>query len=155
MNMVKAADLIACLAHKGQIDKAGVSYINHPRTVASFVDTEEEKVVALLHDVLEDTDVKEDDLRPVFGDDIVDALLLLTREDGVDYFDYIKRIKESGKQVAINVKLADLKHNSDVSRVTRMTDKHRCRLQKYETARKMLEHTDLVISVSEQLRQQN
>lgn len=139
MNLIKTADLIAYLAHKGQVDKEGVTYINHPRTVASFVETEDEKIVALLHDVLEDTEVKEEDLRPIFGDEIVNTLLLLTREEGMDYFDYIQRIKESGNQVAMNVKLADLKHNSDIRRVTYMTEKHRRRLQKYEKARQILE----------------
>jgi (p)ppGpp synthase/HD superfamily hydrolase len=74
--LVEAAKIISRLAHKGQIDKQGFPYYLHPQTVASLVDTDEEKITAYLHDTLEDTELKETDLRPVFGDEIVDAVRL-------------------------------------------------------------------------------
>ncbi len=109
-----AAGLIARLAHKGQMDRNGEPYIGHPKAVASYVGTKEEKTVALLHDVVEDTDVTEEELRPIFGKRITDAVMLLTHEEGVPYLDYVRNLKDN--PLAKTVKLADLKHNMDLSR---------------------------------------
>ena len=68
--LLKKAEEIATAAHKGQYDRCGVEYINHPRTVASYVDEPKLKIIAWLHDTIEDTDITEADLRPVFGDDL-------------------------------------------------------------------------------------
>ena len=135
-NLVAAADLIAMLAHKGQKDKAGVDYINHPRTVASFVSSNKEKILANLHDVVEDTDLTIEDLCPIFGSEICDALRLLTHDNKIPYFDYIRNIKTN--PLATSVKLADLKHNSDLSRITNPSNKDFDRIKKYEKAKNIL-----------------
>jgi (p)ppGpp synthase/HD superfamily hydrolase len=137
MNPIKVADLVARMAHHEQVDKIGMAYIEHPRTVASFVETEEEKVVALLHDVLEDSFLTAEDLRPVFGDKITDTVVLLTKQEGEDYFAYIERIKED--PLATKVKLADLRHNTDRARLLEPTDVDYARWEKYEKAKKILE----------------
>ena len=109
---------IAAQAHKGQKDKAGRDYINHPLTVASYVSGEQEKCVALLHDVLEDSTMYTyQDLAEMFGEDIAASVRTLTHREGESYRDYIVRIKRSGDRRAIAVKKADLKHNSDLRRL--------------------------------------
>ena len=85
--MVAAAKLIAKLAHKGQKDKAGMDYFTHPEAVAAMLDTPEEKTVAYLHDTVEDTDVTLEEIRSVFGNEIADAVALMTHADGVPYMD--------------------------------------------------------------------
>ena len=135
--MVKTAELIARLAHHGQRDKAGNDYIDHPLTVASFLDTPEEKTVGLLHDVMEDTWVTEAELRPIFGDRITDALCLLTHRDGEPYLDYVRRVKEN--PLAKQVKLADLRHNMDLSRIPNPKQKDFDRIErKYKPAVRIL-----------------
>ncbi|MDK9581052.1 HD domain-containing protein [Sneathia sanguinegens] len=116
MNKYELALKIATEAHKGQIDKAGIPYINHPLTVASLVDTEEEKIVALLHDTIEDTNITEQDLLNYgFSNKIVEAVKLLTHNKNVPYMDYVAKIKDN--ELARKVKIADLTHNSDLSRL--------------------------------------
>lgn len=107
-----------------QVDKAGVDYIYHPLAVAKMCDDPKEKIVALLHDVLEDTYVTEEELRETgFSEEIIDAIKLVTHkrdvsiaDDKEEYKLYIKKLKEVGNQIAINVKIADLTHNNDISR---------------------------------------
>lgn len=135
-NLLAAANLIAMLAHKGQKDKAGVDYINHPRTVASFVSSNKEKILAMLHDVVEDTELTIDDLYPIFGSEICEALKLLTHNNKTPYFDYIRNIKTN--PLATSVKLADLKHNSDLSRIPNPSSKDYERIKKYEKAKNIL-----------------
>lgn len=136
--LVNVADLIASMAHRGQVDKAGEPYINHPRAVASKVETAEEKIVALLHDTLEDTYLTEDVLSPVFGENIMDAVVTMTRAKGEDYFQYIGRISEN--ELALNVKMADLTHNMDLSRLSNPTEKDYERIEKYKKAYAILEN---------------
>lgn len=136
MDTIKVADLVASMAHRGQVDKMGTAYIEHPRAVASFLETETEKTVALLHDVLEDTYLTEDDLRPVFGDEITDAVVALTRNDGEEYFAYIQRVKQN--PLAVRVKLADLKHNTDRSRIDEPKENDFRRWDKYKKAIEIL-----------------
>lgn len=131
-NLLKAAELIATLAHKGQFDEGGVPYIEHPRFVASLLTTTEEKIVGFLHDVMEDTEVTEADLRPIFGDKIVDALLLMTHDKSVPYFDYIQKLSEN--PLARKAKLADLTHNMNLGRVKVITEKQIKREEKYHKA---------------------
>ena len=107
-----------------QLDKAGVDYIYHPLAVAEKCSNPKEKVVALLHDVLEDTYVSEDELKDNgFSNEIIEAVKLVTHEKDTgikdeeeEYKTYIRKLKETGNQIAINVKIADLTHNSDISR---------------------------------------
>ena len=103
-------------AHKNQVDKAGMPYVFHPFHLAEQAKTEEEAITALLHDVVEDTDTTLDDLAEMgFGVSVIEALRLLTHQDGVDYFDYVKEISKN--EIARAVKIADLTHNSTLERL--------------------------------------
>ncbi len=133
----RMAEAIATVAHMRQKDRAGLPYITHPEKVASMLDTTEEKCVGWLHDVLEDTEVKESDLRPIFGDRITDAVVAMTHEDGVPYLDYVRNLKKN--PLAKKVKLADLRHNMDPSRQKDLNEDWRRRMeQKYLPAVKIL-----------------
>ncbi|EJR27149.1 HD domain-containing protein [Bacillus cereus] len=135
---IKIAHEIAKKAHVGQVDKAGMDYIKHPETVASFVNTTEEKATAYLHDVLEDTEITANDLLSAgIPHNIVAAVQVLTKEKYTPYFEYLSQVKENS--LARTVKLADLKHNSDRSRLARITDKDLKRLEKYRKAIQFLE----------------
>ena len=107
---------IAYNAHSGQTDKNGMPYIFHPFHLAEQMHTESEICTALLHDVAEDTDITLEKLMEDFPKEITDALKLLTHDKNIDYFDYVREIKTN--PIARKVKLADLKHNSDLSRMT-------------------------------------
>lgn len=105
---------IAYDAHHGQTDKAGVPYVFHPMHLAEAMEDEICCCAALLHDVVEDTAVTLEDLAAVFPPEVVEAVALLTHEEGTDYFDYVHRIRSN--PIALKVKLADLAHNSDATR---------------------------------------
>lgn len=133
ISIVEKAYLIAKNAHSGQVDKAGLDYIKHPETVASFVDTDEEKAVAYLHDVIEDTEFTLLDLENHgFSKDILEAIDILTKKEGQDYQSYLELVKSN--HLARNVKLADLKHNSDLTRLKNVTPKDLERQKKYQSA---------------------
>lgn len=106
---------IAYKAHEGQVDKVGIPYIFHPFHLAEQMKDEYSTCVALLHDVVEDTPVTFEELSKHFPEEIISALKLLTHEEGVDYFDYVRAIKTD--PIATAVKLADLTHNSDETRL--------------------------------------
>jgi len=130
---------LAKAAHAGQVDKSGVDYIEHPVTVASLVETETQKAVALLHDILEDTDVTADELRSLFGDEITNAVVTLTRPKGMPYMDYIARIAKN--PLAKAVKMADLKHNMNLGRLNEVTERDLERVRnKYEPAMEYLKN---------------
>ena len=132
-SMVDLALSIARKAHEGQLDKAGVDYIEHPIYVASQVDTEEEKAVALLHDVIEDSPVSAKGLLQAgLPETVVTAVQVLTKKKEQDYQTYLETVKKNS--LARVVKLADLKHNSDLSRLSSITEKDRERLKKYKKA---------------------
>ena len=139
------AKAIAAYAHDGQVDKAGKPYILHPIAVSERVTTEDEKVVALLHDVLEDTFVTESTIRNLFSDVITDAIVALTRKPEETYEDFI--VRASLNSLSRTVKIADLSHNMDLSRMETITQKDLDRIQKYEKAM-----TYLVMSMSDQQR---
>ena len=107
---------------EGKTDKAGLPYYNHLLKVYANVDNYDEKIIALLHDVVEDTEVTFDDLK-VYGypENILEALRVLTKKKGEYYPDYIERIIDSNNIQALNVKLADLKHNVDINRIENPT----------------------------------
>ena len=120
-------------AHKDQVDKTGVPYVFHPFHVAEQMTSEASTIVALLHDVVEDTDYTLDDIAAAgFGKEIVDAIALMTHEDDVPYLDYVANLKDN--PIAREVKLADLAHNSDQSRLGEIDEETRQRLEKYENA---------------------
>ena len=113
--LYEKARAIAERAHKGQKDKGGREYILHPVAVSSMCQSKEAKVAALLHDVLEDSDLSAKDLLDEgIPEEIVDVVLLLTKEAGYDRDAYIRRIAEH--PVACEVKMADLMHNMDPHR---------------------------------------
>ena len=127
----------AVKAHEGQVDKAGVPYVEHPVTVASYVDGEIAKAVALLHDVLEDTDATEEELREKFGDEVTDAVVVLTHAEGESYLDYVRRVKRH--PLARTVKLADLRHNMNLDRFSVVTERDVRRVvDKYVPALRLL-----------------
>jgi len=128
--VVQAAYALAAAAHAGQVDKAGADYINHPLTVASFVETDEEKIVALLHDVVEDTPVTLQNLRDAgFSEAVVRAVDCVTKREGEALQDYLLRVKSD--PLATAVKLADLRHNSDLSRIPHPTGRDFARVERY------------------------
>ena len=132
-SMVDLALSIVRQAHEGQLDKAGVAYIEHPIYVANQVDTEEEKAVALLHDVIEDSPVSAEELLQAgLPETVVTAVQVLTKKKEQDYQTYLETVKKN--PLARVVKLADLKHNSDLSRLSSITEKDRERLKKYKKA---------------------
>ena len=132
-SMVDLALSIARKAHEGQLDKVGVDYIEHPIYVASQVDTEEEKAVALLHDVIEDSPVSAEGLLQAgLPKTVVTAVQVLTKKKEQDYQTYLETVKKN--PLARVVKLADLKHNSDLSRLSSITEKDKERLKKYKKA---------------------
>ncbi|MEG1847406.1 MAG: GTP pyrophosphokinase [Lachnospiraceae bacterium] len=139
MNQLNKALLFAMEKHKGQVDKAGKDYINHPVYVALHMHTESAKIVALLHDVLEDTDATVEDLTHLrLSKEQIEAIQLLTRTDKTEpYMDYIRRIHTN--PLAAAVKKQDLLHNMDISRFARPTEKDLLRAQKYQEALELLE----------------
>ncbi len=134
----KLALKIATKAHEGQFDKAGNHYIEHPVFVASLFENEDEKITALLHDVIEDTDITIEDLKLYgFNEMILEALELLNHNKRENYYDYIEKIKAN--KLATKIKLGDLKHNSDLGRIKNPTEKDIKRIEKYSKATNMLE----------------
>ncbi|VKU01942.1 metal dependent phosphohydrolase, HD region [Streptococcus pneumoniae] len=131
--MIDIALAIAKKAHAGQVDKAGVDYIQHPLYVASQVNTEQEKAVALLHDVIEDSDITAADLfASGLSNEVVTAVQILTKKKGQSYQEYLGKVKSNN--LARVVKLADLKHNSDLSRLKSVTNTDYERVKKYKNA---------------------
>ena len=127
---------IAYKAHHGQVDKAGVPYIFHPIHLAEQMDTEEECIVALLHDVVEDTEVTFEQLEKEFSETVIQALRLLMHDDSIKYMEYIKKLKYN--PIAKKVKEKDLKHNSDLTRLPEITEKDKKRQAKYLKAIQIL-----------------
>ncbi len=115
-DLTNKAMRIAYDAHHGQLDCNGVPYIFHPFHVAEQMTDEISVCVALLHDVVEDTPLTIDDLSRKFPQEVVQAIILLTHNKSDDYFDYLRRIKLN--PYARSVKIADVLHNSDLSRIT-------------------------------------
>ena len=133
MTTLETCEFIAKIAHKERVDKSGAPYINHPLTVAKSVQNEDEKCVALLHDVLEDSDFTAQDLRDAkIPEQIIEAVETLTHEDGVSYEDYISNIRQN--ELARKVKISDLTHNIDLARLNEVTEKDLQRKEKYERA---------------------
>ena len=128
-------------AHVDQVDKTGMPYVFHPFHLAEQMPDEKTTVVALLHDVIEDTDYTLDDMKNMgFSDDILSAIALMTHDDGVPYMEYVALIKKN--PIAKMVKLADLRHNSDMSRLDKVTAHDRERAEKYKKAIEFLESFD-------------
>ena len=135
--LTKKAYKTAFEAHRDQLDKTGLPYIHHPLHLAAQMTDEVTTCVALLHDVVEDSDMTFEELENLgFGGEIIDALRLLTHADEVPYMDYVREIKKN--PVAAAVKRADLMHNSDLTRLDVVTEKDLQRAEKYKKALEIL-----------------
>lgn len=136
-NTKKAMNI--CLdAHKDQVDKSGFPYVFHPFHLAEQMETEETVIVALLHDVVEDSDYTLQDLENEgFSKAVIDAVALLTHDPDVKYETYVAAIKQN--PIAKAVKLADLRHNSDIHRLNVVTEATLKRRKKYQDALAFLE----------------
>lgn len=137
--LTKKAMKIAYDAHHGQLDKGGLPYVFHPWHLAEQMDDEISTIAALLHDVVEDTDWTLEQLEAEgFPPESMEALGLLTHPEGQPYMEYVAGLRHNS--VAVKVKLADLRHNSDFTRLSAVTAGQRARLeQKYAPAFALLE----------------
>ncbi len=132
-HLLKMAKDVAYMAHIGQVDKGGQPYFGHPEAVAELIPFKRLKIIAYLHDVCEDSNITCDDLRSYgFPEDIVDAVFAMTKQKGESYEGYLTRVKEN--ELARHVKIADLEHNMDISRIPNPTDKDLKRVEKYKKA---------------------
>ena len=135
--MTKKALKLCFEAHKDQTDKSGMPYVFHPFHLAEQMPDEETTIVALLHDVIEDTPCTPEDLRAMgFDEDVLDALALMTHDKRIPYMDYVAKIKEN--RIARTVKMADLRHNSDLTRLDEIDEKAKKRIEKYKAAFEIL-----------------
>lgn len=135
--LTRQAMILAYQAHHGQTDKSGVPYIFHPIHLAEQMPDEYTTCVALLHDIVEDTQVTLAELEQMFPAEVTEAVALLTHLDGTDYIEYINAIKEN--PIARTVKLADLAHNTDTSRLIEPSLSAQKRFEmKYKTALEIL-----------------
>ena len=124
---------LAVEKHKNQTDKAGNPYILHPLHVMENVNNKEGKIVAILHDIIEETYITENYLLKIgLSKRIVDAVVALTRSEDMDYQEYIKNL--SSNPLAKEVKLADLEHNMDLKRLPTLEEKDLERNRKYQIA---------------------
>ncbi len=131
--LTKKAMKITYAAHAGQTDKTGIPYIYHPMHLAEQMETEATVCAALLHDVVEDTDMTFADLEQEgFPPEVIAALKLLTHDPAVPYMDYVRTIMQN--PIAAAVKLADLRHNSDLTRMDTIDEKALQRTEKYKNA---------------------
>jgi len=140
LNNLSQAICIATTAHTGQFDKGGNPYILHPLRIMLKMDSNEERIVAVLHDVIEDTNVLISELRKVFFDEIANAILALTRNHNESYIDFIRRCKQN--DLARKVKIADIEDNMDLSRIDNPTEEDYKRVKKYEKAWRELNKND-------------
>jgi (p)ppGpp synthase/HD superfamily hydrolase len=130
MPNLERAIAIAVEAHAGQKDRSGASYILHPLRVMARLSTDDEKIVAILHDVVEDTDWSFDDLRKEgFSEPILTALECVTKREGEDYEEFVKR--SASNALARRVKIADLEDNMDLRRNESLAATDLERLNKY------------------------
>lgn len=134
MSTIENAIIIATNVHAGQIDKGGNPYILHPLRVMLAVKGSDEMMAAVLHDVLEDSEMKASDLMAfMFSNAVIDAVVALTRNDGESYSDFISRVAKN--EIATAVKIADLTDNLDLSRIKEPTKQDIERHRKYVAAR--------------------
>ncbi len=135
--MLEKAIIIAVSAHQGQVDKGGNPYILHPLAVMLSLEDEIERICAVLHDVIEDTDITLEYLKNEgFSNEVLTALDALSRRKDESYDEFIDRIINN--KIACHVKLADLKHNMDLSRIKQPSQKDYDRIKKYQKAVKAL-----------------
>lgn len=130
---LERAIAIAATAHAGQVDKGGAPYILHPLKVMLRMSTLEERIVAVLHDVVEDCDISLEDLRQEgFSEVVLTAIESLTKVPGESYEDFVERAAQN--PIGRVVKLADLEENSDLSRIASPSWEDLERIEKYRRA---------------------
>lgn len=134
----RKAEEYAKSIHSHQLDKAGKPYIEHLAFVASLVAHQADEVIATawLHDSVEDTETTLDDIARLFGNVIAEAVNAITKRQGETYQDYLLRVKSN--DIARKVKIADLTHNMDLSRLLCVTEQDRKRVEKYQMALEFL-----------------
>ena len=136
--LLELAISVATKAHEGLVDKGGNPYVIHLKSVADALDSTENKIVAYLHDICEDTPTTFDDLINMgFTKRIVNSVRVLTRTEGTTYENYLKTVKKDSN--AWHVKIADLKNNMDISRIPNPSETDFKRLEKYKKALAFLE----------------
>ncbi len=137
MSNLNTALIIAAQAHEGQLDKSGEPYILHPLRLMMQMDTDTERMIAVLHDVVEDSEWTLERLRAAgFDEEVVTAVGHLSRQPDETYDDFIRRIQPH--PLAVKVKLADLTDNMNVRRLQTITAKDHERLEKYHRAWQVL-----------------
>ena len=135
-NINKALNLMY-EAHKGQKDKGNIPYVFHPYHIAEQMNTEDEIIVALLHDVIEDTNFTLEDIKSYgFNNNIIEALKVITHDKKTNYTDYINKISKN--KLATKIKIRDLKHNIDISRIPNPTEEDYNRVNQYKKALEIL-----------------
>lgn len=135
--LLELAKTVAVKAHEGQLDKGGSPYINHPVAVAAALESTEHKIVALLHDVCEDSSVTTTELLTMgFTKRIVNSVSILTKRDNENYEDYLAKVKQDSN--AWHVKIADIEHNMDIARIPDPSEKDSKRIEKYKKALEFL-----------------
>ena len=145
--LTKQALRLSFSAHRDQTDKSGLPSFRHPFHLAEQMNQEVSVGVALLHDVVEDTAATPEALRAAgFPQEVVEAVTLLTRPDGMPYLDYVRRIKAN--PVAVRVKRADLAHNSDLTRLDHIDGAALERTQRYRCAAALLEDDEQLRRIS-------
>ena len=136
--MTKRALALCFEAHKDQKDKSGLPYVFHPFHLAEQMEDEDTTIVALLHDVIEDTEYTIEDLQKAgFTQNVISAIALMTHDPQMPYMEYVRAIKSN--PIARAVKLADLRHNSDMTRLDIIMQRDEERAQKYLDAIVILE----------------
>ena len=136
MNSLKKAIIIATQAHKGPVDKAGKDYIQHPLFVSTLCKNKKEKIVAVLHDVVEDTNITLKYLSQYFTKDIIEAIRCISKEKNYKLDEYLYRVKNN--KLARIIKISDLTHNMELSRLTHVTKEDILRVEKYKKCLKYL-----------------
>ena len=135
--LLEQAIYIAVQAHSGKLDKGGSPYILHPLRVMLTMVTTEEKIIAVLHDVIEDSSFTIQQLKQNgFSKKVLDAVSLLTKKENQSYQDYISVIKKN--PLAAKIKLADLKDNMNITRLKKVTESDKLRIKKYKAAYNLL-----------------
>jgi (p)ppGpp synthase/HD superfamily hydrolase len=138
---LERAIAIAVEAHRGQTDKAGQPYVLHPLRIMLSLDSEAERIVGVLHDVVEDSDWTFDDLRREgFSEDVIEALASVTKRDGESYDAFVARA--AANPIGRAVKRADLLDNSDLGRIAKPTARDRARIETYRRALDSLGSSD-------------
>lgn len=137
--MTKKAMKLCFSAHRDQVDKSGLPYVFHPFHLAEQMEDEDTTIVALLHDVVEDTEITFADLAQMgFSQQVIGAIQAMTHAEGVPYLEYVDQIKDN--PIARRVKLADLRHNSDLSQLDQVDEKALERVKKYQAAIALLKN---------------